>query len=267
MNSTMELYVGIDVSQTELAVYVRPMGQEWRVSNDAAGHARLSKRLRELAPQLIVLEATGGLERGCAYALTEVGLPMVVINPRRGRDFARALGMLAKTDALDAQGLAHFAAVVQPEPRALPDAETQELTALLTRRRQLLGMLTAEKNRLGSALPVARDRITPHITWLAAELEALEVDIDRRIAADPEGVERVTAYTLVIELPELGQLNRREIAALVGGAPLNNDSGKLRKKRRIWGGRADEQRANVPQSKERGVQQQGQGRARTAIDG
>lgn len=250
MESTVELYVGIDVSQTELVVYVRPLGQEWTVDNDAAGHARLSQRLRELAPQLIVLEATGGLERGGTYALSEAGLPVVVINPRRGRDFARAIGLLAKTDRLDAKGLAHFAAAVQPEPRELPAAATQELAALLTRRRQLLGILTAEKNRLGSALPVAREHITPHITWLEDELEDLERDIDQRVTADPEwvarieqlaavkGVGRVTAYTLAIELPELGQLNRREIAALVGVAPLNNDSGKLRKKRRIWGGRA-----------------------------
>lgn len=250
MESSVALYVGIDVSQSELAVYVRPVGQEWTVSNDAEGHARLSERLCALAPQLIVLEATGGLERGCAYALTAAALPVAVINPRRGRDFARAIGLLAKTDPLDAKGLAHFAAAVQPESRELPDAATQELTALLTRRRQLLAMLTAEKNRLGSALPVARERITEHIRWLEDELADLERELDQRIAADPawvariaqladvKGVGRVTAYTLAIELPELGHLNRREIAALVGVAPLNNDSGKLRKKRRIWGGRA-----------------------------
>lgn len=247
---TEQIYVGIDVSQQELVVYVRPTGQTWTVANDVAGHAGLCQRMGDLSPERIVLEATGGLERGCAYALYAAGLPVVVINPRRGRDFARAMGLLAKTDRLDAQGLAHFAAALEPEPRELPDAATQELTALLVRRRQLLGMLTAEKNRRGSALPLARVSLEEHIAWLQEALADLEADLDQRIAADPEwvarieqlvavkGVGRVTAYTLALELPELGRLNRRQIAALVGVAPLNNDSGKLHRQRRIWGGRA-----------------------------
>lgn len=243
-------FIGIDVSKAELEVHVRPTGEHWCVPNDTAGHDQLVKRWQAQPPTLIVLEATGGLERGVAYALVAADLAVAVLNPRRPRAFANATGQLAKTDRLDAKTLAHFAAAVRPEPRPLPDAETQVMAALLARRRQMVALLTAERNRLNSALPSVEPYITQHITWLQDELATLEAELDQRLAARPEwqareqqlravtGVGPITARTLTIELPELGQLNRKQIAALVGVAPFNRDSGPRRGKRHIAGGRA-----------------------------
>ena len=206
--------------------------------------------MQVLQPTLIVLEATGGLEVPVTAALTAAGLPVVVVNPRQARDFAKATGRLAKTDALDAHGLAHFAEAVRPAPRPLPDAQTQALSAQLARRRQRLDRLTAEKNRLGSAPHTIHADIQAHITWLERRLTALNDDLDQTIRASPvwraqddllqstPGVGPVLSHTLLADLPEVGTLSRQQIAALVGVAPLNRDSGTLRGKRTVWGGRA-----------------------------
>src|SRR5262245_27198268 len=168
--STPPVFVGIDVSKHQLEVAVRPLARQWTVPYDEAGIGRLLTELRQLGPTLVILEATGGLEMALAGALAAAALPIAVVNPRQVRDFARATGLLAKTDRLDAQVLARFAEVVHPEPRPLPDAQAQELTALLTRRRQLVEMLTAEKNRLHSAGPRIRPQIQAHIEWLQRQL-------------------------------------------------------------------------------------------------
>jgi len=244
------LYVGIDVSKSSLEVAVRPTDERWRVANDERGIEQISSHLRELGPALIVLEATGGLEVPLASALACAQQPVAVVNPRQVRDFARATGKLAKTDLLDAQVLAHFAEAVCPEPRPVPDERLQALSALLARRRQVMEMLTMERNRLHSARREVRERIKEHIAWLQKELESLDQDLSRSLRALPlwreqddllrsvPGVGRVTSLTLLAELPELGQLNRKQIAALVGVAPLNCDSGVLRGRRTIWGGRS-----------------------------
>jgi transposase len=212
--------------------------------------ALLVDRVQTLKPTLIVLEATGGLERAVTSALATAGLPVVVVNPRQVRDFARATGQLAKTDALDARALAHFADVIRPTPRPLPDAQTQELRALLGRRQQLIGMRTAEQNRLAGTNECLTKNITAHITWLNADIATLDDELEALLRASPlwrendellqsaKGIGPVSAQTLLLELPELGTLTRQEIAALVGVAPLNCDSGTMRGKRTIWGGRA-----------------------------
>jgi transposase len=207
------------------------------------------ERLQALQPELIVLEPTGGYERLLVAALAQAGLPVAVVNARQVRDFAKATGRLAKTDALDAQVLAHFADAVHPTPRPLPDAQTQELEAVLERRRQLVGMRTAERNRLHTAPKAVRAGIKAHITWLDGELQTIDGELDGMIQMSPlwreqedllrsvPGIGPVVALTLLAELPELGRLDRRKLAALVGVAPLNRDSGSLRGKRTIWGGR------------------------------
>jgi transposase len=199
---------------------------------------------------LIVVEATGGLEQPLVAALQVAELPVAVVNPRQARDFAKATGQLAKTDQLDADNLAHFGQAVKPEPRRLPDEQTQLLAALLTRRRQLVEMMTAERNRLKSAPTVTAERITKHIDWLQSELVEVDQELGQQLQqSEPwqakadllqstPGIGPITTYTLLAELPELGQLNRKQIAALVGVAPLNNDSGQKRGRRIIWGGRA-----------------------------
>ncbi len=244
------LFVGIDVSKDHLDVAVRPTGEAWQVSYDSQGISDLVGRLRELAPQLVVLEATGGMELAVAGELAAANLPVVVANPRHVRDFARASGKLAKTDSLDAQVLAHFAEALQPEPRALPDADTQELGALVARRRQLVEMITAEKNRIRTATRRIRPKVQQHIRWLEENLEDLDQDLGDFIRSSPmwkdkeqllrstPGVGPVLSMTLLSDLPELGNLNRGEIAALVGVAPFNRDSGNLRGKRKVWGGRS-----------------------------
>ncbi len=246
----MEHFVGIDVSQATLDCAVLPDGEAWATTNDETGLQELVPRLLALAPSLVVLEATGGFENAAVAALARVGLPVVVVNPRQVRDFAKSMGRLAKTDAIDAVTLALFGDRVRPAVRPLPDEDAQLLAALLTRRRQLIEMLTAEKNRLGFARgPVKRD-INQHIRWLEKRLVDVDGELTQAIAASPlsrarddllqsvPGVGRVTSFTLLGKLPELGRLSRREIAALVGVAPMNHDSGKMRGKRFVWGGRA-----------------------------
>jgi transposase len=246
---TTPRFVGIDVAKARLDVAVRPTDDQWNVPNDEAGISQLVTRLQELAPVLIVLEATGGLELLLAAALAAAGLPLAVVNPRQVRDFAKAVGQLAKTDALDAQLLARFADVIRPTPRPLPAAQAQALSALLARRRQVIGMLVAEQQRLGTALSTVRPRIEAHIAWLRQELAQLDAELQATIRESPvwrekerllrtvPGVGPVLSMTLVADLPELGQLNRKQIAALVGLAPLNCESGSLRGRRIIWGGR------------------------------
>ena len=242
--------VGIDVAKAQLDVAVRPSGERWAVPNDAGGVVTLVERLQPLHPTLIVLEATGGLERAATAALATAGLPVVVVNPRQARDFARATGQLAKTDALDARALAHVADVIRPTPRPLPDTQTQERRALLGRRQPRVGMRTAEQNRLAGTSGRLQTDIEAHITWLNERLATLDDDLETLLRASPlwrehddllqsaPGIGPVCARTLVLELPELGTLNRQQIAALVGVAPLNCDSGTLRGRRTIWGGRA-----------------------------
>lgn len=251
--------VGIDVAKAWLDVAVRPTGtsqasvvsmRAWRSENRDAAIAHLVEQVRALSPQVIVLEATGGYERLVVAQLAAAGLPVAVVNPRQVRDFAKATGRLAKTDRLDAQVLAHFADAVRPEPRPLPDAAAQQLAALLERRSQLVGMLTAEKNRQAPALTSVRPLIGEHIAWLDQALEELNQELDQTLQASPlwrereqllrsvPGVGRVLALTLLADLPELGTLTHKQVAALVGVAPLNRDSGALRGKRAIWGGRA-----------------------------
>jgi transposase len=246
----MDCYIGIDVSKATLDIASLPDGESWTVTNDEHGLAELAPRLVALAPVLVVMEATGGFEMLTAITLAKVGLPIAVVNPRQVRDFAKAMGQLAKTDALDAGMLADFAQRVRPEPRPLPDEAAQLLESLLTRRRQIVEMLTAEKNRLGFARgPVKRD-ISQHIRWLEKRLTDVDGDLQDAVAASPlyqaksdllrsvPGVGPVTALTLLATLPELGHLSRQQIAALVGVAPMNRDSGTRRGKRMVWGGRA-----------------------------
>ena len=248
--STTPCYVGIDVAKAWLDLAVRPSGAQWRVANTEADLPALVARLRMLAPQLVVLEASGGYERTAVAALATAGLPVVVINPRQIRDFAKATGRLAKTETLDAQVLAHFAEAVHPEPRPLSDEATQQLAALLERRAQVVGMLTAEKNRHHQAVARVRPLIEAHITWLEAALQQLNQDVDQALHASPlwrerddllrsvPGVGPILSLTLLADLPELGTLSHTQLAALVGVAPRNRDSGSARGKRLIWGGRA-----------------------------
>jgi transposase len=243
--------VGIDVSEAWLDIAVRPDGESWRTANDADGVAALVARLTPLAPTLIVLEATGGGESVVALELGTATLPVAVVNPRQVRDFARATGQLAKTDRLDAAILAHFAEAIRPEPRPLPDAATRKLQALVSRRRQLQGILVAERNRRRVAEEGVRPSLDEHIAWLRARVEDLDGDLARELRTSPlwranadllrsvKGVGPVLAATLIADLPELGTRDRQEIAALVGLAPLARDSGTRRGERHIWGGRGD----------------------------
>jgi transposase len=244
------VFVGIDVSKATLDVAVRPAGERWSSANDDAGIRALVERVRAVGPTLVVLEATGGYETAAVAALAAAGLPVVVANPRAVRDFARATGQLAKTDALDAAILALFAERVRPPIRPLPDADTQALTALLARRRQLLEMLVAEKNRLGLAKGAVRRSITQHIKWLERQVADVDGELEEAVQASPvwrakedllrsvPGVGPILSRTLLGALPELGRLNRKAIAALVGVAPLARDSGAFRGQRHAWGGRA-----------------------------
>ncbi len=249
-SGTVAIFVGIDVSKATLDVALRPTGTGWQSANDEAGIRALVARLHPLAPQLLVVEATGGLERQVVAALALAGLPVAVVNPRQARDFAKATGRLAKTDALDAALLAPFAEAIRPPARPLPDDQTQALAALVERRRQLVGMLVAEKNRRAQALPAVRPLIQTHITWLEQALKALDHELDAQLQASPlwreredllrsvPGIGPTVARTLIAELPELGQGAVKRVATLVGLAPLNRDSGTWRGTRAIWGGRA-----------------------------
>jgi transposase len=250
MMSAPQVFVGIDVAKAQLDIALRPTGDRWAVSNDETGLATLVVRLHAVQPALIVLEATGGYHRAVVAALAAAALPLVVVNPRQVRDFAKATGQLAKTDQLDARAVAHFAEAVRPAPRPLPDAQTEELRALLARRRQLIAMRTAEQNRLENAPHRLRADIEAHITWLTPRVATLDDDLDTTLRASPVWRERETLYrgvpgigpvcarTLILDLPELGTLSRQRIAALVGVAPFNRDSGTLRGTRTTWGGRA-----------------------------
>ena len=237
------IYVGIDVAKAQLDVAVRPTDDRWEVSHDDAGVRQLVSRLKAIEPVMVLLEASGGLELPLVAALAAHSVQVVVVNPRQVRDFARATGKLAKTDALDAAVLAHFAEAVRPPVRPLRDTETQALNSLAARRHQVMTMLVSEKNRLSSATIAVRPRIEAHIAWLEQELdEGLRQspvwrEKDDLLRTVP-GVGEQLSLTLLAHLPELGTLDRREIAALVGVAPFNRDSGTLRGKRTVWGGRA-----------------------------
>ena len=243
--------VGIDVSQTTLDVAVSPSGEQWQVSNDEPGIAELVERLRSMAPDRIVLEATAGYEVPLVAALGSAGLPVVAVNPRQVRDFARSMGRLAKTDALDAQVLAQFAARIQPQVRPLPDATTRELSALLARRRQLVEMRAAESNRLTTAVESVRGDIREHLRYLNKRIKELDRELHDRLRTSPlwrdkedllrsiPGVGPVLSATLLVDVPELGGTSHKQLAALIGLAPLNRDSGRWRGKRSIWGGRAN----------------------------
>jgi transposase len=244
------VFVGIDVSKSQLDVAISAGGDEWSVSNDPPGIGKLVEDLRARNCVLIVLEATGGFEVAAASELAAAGLPVAVVNPRQARDFARATGQLAKTDQIDARGLALFAEKVRPEVRALPDDAARLLDALLTRRRQLIDMIVAERNREGFAPAPLKKKIVKHIRWLERQLADIDTDLAEAIQASPvwratenllrtvPGVGPVLSRTLIAELPELGRLNRKEIAALVGVAPLARDSGVFRGKRMVFGGRS-----------------------------
>ena len=234
------IYVGIDVAKAKVDVTVRPTGERWEVPRDEAGIPQLVSEMKTLGPSLVLLEATGGLELPLVAALAAEALPVVVVNPRQVRDFARATGKLAKTDALDAAVLAHFAEAIQPPVRPLRDAETQELNSLTARRQQVMTMLVSEKNRLGAATGAVRPRIAAHITWLEQDLNDLDQGLRQMLRQSPvwrekddllrtvPGVGEQLSLTLLANLPELGTLDRRQIAALVGVAPFNRDSGAMR---------------------------------------
>jgi transposase len=245
------VFVGIDVAKDQLVIAVRPSRASWTVDQTDAGWQGLTTRLGALQPTLIVLEATGGLELPVTGVLAAAGLPVAVVNPRQVRDFAKARGTLAKTDPVDAHVLAHFAEAVRPLPRPLPDAATQALEALVTRRRQLVEMRTAEQNRLGSAPRALRPQIQAHIRWLDRHLDRLDTELRAAVRESPvwraqedllrstPGVGDVFVVTCLASLPELGTLSRRAIAALVGVAPWSRESGRGRGSRHCWGGRAD----------------------------
>ena len=247
-----ELYVGIDVSKEKLDFAVRPSTVQGTLGNTDEGIATLVGRLKELGPTLVVLEATGGLEMAVSCAIAAEGIPVAVVNPRQARDFARAVGALAKTDRIAAQVLARFAESVKPEPRPLPDAQTRALMAVWARRHQIREMLTAEGNRLGSCRdPQVKQHLEAHITWLQSDLERINAEMAKMLKDSPvwrekeellrtaRGIGPVSAAVLIAHLPELGTLNRKKIAALVGVAPLCDDSGKHKGKRQIFGGRAE----------------------------
>ena len=245
-----EQFVGIDVSKDQLDVAVAPQGDVYSVTNDEGGIEQLVGQVTALSPTLVVLEATGGLEYPAAAALAADGVAVRVINPRQSREFAKATGRLAKTDKIDASLLAEFAQKMRPDPRPVPDEQRQRLSALVSRRRQLVSMLAKESTRRSSAHRDIKPRLEGHIAWLKEELDALDRDLQREIRDSPAyrekaqllravpGVGPVSVATLLIEMPELGQLNDKQIAALAGVAPLNRDSGRYRGKRFCWGGRA-----------------------------
>ena len=255
MSKHTRAWVGIDISKATLDVFVQPTGRHWQVANRPAQIDQLADQLAELAPERIVVEASGGYEAPLVAALASRPLPVVVVNPRQVRDFARATGQLAKTDRIDAQVLAQFGEAIRPEVRPLPDATTRALRALVSRHRQLQDMLIAEQNRLVSAAvqdapEPLRDQLGEHIDWLRRQLAHVDDDLHRQLETSPvwrerddllrtiPGIGPVASATLLSQVPELGQLDRKAIAKLVGVAPLNRDSGTLRGRRRVWGGRA-----------------------------
>ncbi len=242
--------VGIDVSKALLDVAVVPAGEVLQFANDVDGIEALRNKLTSSAVELVVMEATGGYETAVATALVGAGLRVAVVNPRQVRDFAKASGRLAKNDRIDAQVIAAFGAAIEPEIVQLPDEDARELEALLVRRRQLVTMRVQEVNRLGLAQGVMRRNIKAHIEWLEKQIDRLDIDLTAALRSSPawrakdellrsfKGVGRITSGTLLVQLPELGQLDRRAIAALVGIAPFNRDSGVMRGRRSIYGGRS-----------------------------
>lgn len=249
-NNTSPIMIGIDVSKAVLDVCDQHRQLVRQFENTESGIIALVEALRALAPALIVLEATGGYEALAVAALARAGLAVAVVNPRQVRDFAKALGRLAKTDGVDAYVLARFAEAIRPPQTVLPDALSQELEALIVRRRQLIEAITAEDNRLTGAHPSVAPDIQAHLVWLRKRLRDIDQDLEKLLRRSPlwqqkvellrsvKGVGRVTAHTLIATLPELGTLSRRQIGALVGVCPYNRDSGMLRGKRHIFGGRA-----------------------------
>lgn len=243
------MFVGIDVSKLDLDVAIRPTGESFRIPNTSEGIATLIQRLRPLNLQLVVLEATGGFERMVAVALAEAKIPSRIIDPGRARHFARSLGQHSKTDAIDASVLAHFAEAVRPEARELPDEKTRELQAFVDRRTQLIGMRTAELNRLRQASKTIKPGIEAHIQWIDKQISDLDKSMSHSIEADPDwgpketllrtipGVGVVTARALIAQVPELGKLSRKQVAALAGLAPRARDSGNVKGTRTIFGGR------------------------------
>jgi transposase len=250
MNSSEETYVGVDVSKATLEVALGAGAGLWEFSNDEGGVQDLCTHLERIQPALIVLEASGGLEKRAAVQCAEAELPVVVVNPTRVRNYARACGQYAKTDEIDARVIADFGQAIQPRVRPLRKKAQERISTLLTRRRQVVRMLAAEKNRMSSVRAYAEESIRRHIAWLEVELEGLNKQLQELVEEDPEckrkapllqsvpGIGMVTSTTLVGQLPELGLLNRQEIAALVGVAPMNRDSGRMRGRRRVFGGRA-----------------------------
>jgi transposase len=247
--SKSELFVGIDVSKSELQMAVRPEGKAMTFANTEDGIAVLIDHLKPLCPSLVVLEATGGLEISLVNALAVKEIPVVVVNARQVRDFAKATGRLAKTDRIDAEVIAQFAEALRPPVRPLKDEETQRLHALNSRRRQLVGMLRSEQNRLSSAPKWTQKEIQNHLQWLKKALDKMDKDISDLIKGSPiwrekeailrsfKGIGPVTATTLLAALPELGTIGSKPLSALIGVAPLNRDSGQFRGKRAVWGGR------------------------------
>jgi len=243
------VFVGVDVSKDSLDVAIGPQKDIITIANDQKGVDSLVKKLRRINAQLIVFESTGGYELLAASCLAEAGLPVVIVNPRQMRNFAKATGILAKTDAIDARVIARFAEAVKPDVRQLKDRQTSELTAFVTRRRQIIEMIVAEKNRLKLANKRNKKDIKDHIQWLQKRLDKIETDIGKMIQSSPiwrckddilrsvPGIGPVTSATLICDLPELGVLSPKKIAMLAGLAPLNCDSGKFKGRRRIWGGR------------------------------
>lgn len=246
-----KLYIGIDISQDYLDMASYPTGQIWQYKNNKNGIRKTVVKLKSIKPELIVMEATGGLEIPLRDALDEASLAVAVVNPKRIRDHGRSMGVLAKTDKLDSKVMAHFAAKIEPPPQPARSKEERELDSLITRRNQLNDMLTAEKNRLKqNSEPDVQADIREHVLWLERRIKGLDKEIKRKVQQNPtfkaksdlyqsmKGVGCVFSSTLIAKLPELGKLNQREIASLVGLAPVNRDSGKLRGKRMIQGGRA-----------------------------
>jgi transposase len=248
MRINQAVFMGIDVSKLHLDIAVRPTNERFQTENTSEGIAQWVTQIQALRPTLVVLEATGGWEIAVTVALAAAEIAVAVVNPRQVRDFAKFLGRLAKTDKIDAVILARFAEAIQPEPRTLPDEQTQQLKAILVRRRQLIEMLVAEKNRLGLTHAMIKPHLQEHIIWLEQEVADIDQDLHQRLRNSPlwrekedllrsvKGIGPVTATTLLAELPELGQLNRKQIAALVGVAPFNCDSGNMHGRRGIGAG-------------------------------
>jgi transposase len=245
-----KIYAGIDVAKATLDMAISNQKEIRSFTNDENGINQLVHYLKKEPPAIIVMEATGGLEKLLAAALTGAGLPAVIVNPRQIRDFARAKGKLAKTDAIDARIMADFACDIHPEVRALSDQQTEEIKALMVRHQQVVRMITSENNRLSSTNKAVRSSIQSHVQWLKLQLKEIDKNLEEQIQNSPvwrekdnilrsvPGVGPVLSITIMGSLPELGRINRKQIAALVGVAPLNRDSGVMRGKRSIWGGRA-----------------------------